>query len=150
MVTLVTHNFPKDKTDSSGIFIKNLWDIIDEEYEVVGHEDFKSKNLFSYLWGGWRQLRRGKNLIVAYWIFPAGVLAYLSRRPYILNCVGLDIFMIRDSKILSWIARPILSRALELVFIGRHPRAVFEKIYGDRYRSKSQLIHLPVDSGKFN
>ena len=150
MVTLVTHNFPKDKTDSSGIFIKNLWDLLEREYEVIGHEDFKTKNLLSYMLGVWRRLRQKRNLVVAYWIFPAGVLAYLSRRPYILNCVGLDIFMIRDSKILSWVARPVLKRALALVFIGQYPLTVFEQIYGQRFRAKSQLIHLPVDSGKFN
>ncbi|MFZ5980461.1 MAG: hypothetical protein ACOYVF_07490 [Candidatus Zixiibacteriota bacterium] len=150
MITIVTHNFPKEKTDSSGIFIKNLWDIIDEEYEVIGYEDFKSKSLPAYLLANWKKLRRRKNLIVAYWIFPAGILAYLSRRNYILNCVGLDIFMIRDSKLLKWMAKPILARAKELVFIGQHPKNVFERVYGDRYRHKSQLIHLPVDSGKFN
>ncbi len=150
MVTLVTHNFPKDNKDSSGIFIKNLWDLLGVDYEVMGHENFKSKSLPSYLYEIRRRLRTKKNLIVAYWIFPAGLLAYLSGRPYILNCVGLDIFMIRDSKILKWIAKPILGRARELVFIGRHPMAVFEGVFGDKYRSKSHLIHLPVDSGRFN
>ena len=151
MVTVLTHNFPKDKTDSSGVFIKQLWDTIGVHYEATGHEEFKRKNLLSYMFGVWRRLRQKKeDLIVAYWIIPSGVLAFLSGRPYILNCIGLDIFMITRSRFYSWLTRPVLNRALELVFIGQHPKKVFEERYGERYIAKSHLIYLPVDSRKFN
>ncbi len=150
MVTILTHNFPKDKTDNSGIFIKQLWDIIGMPYEVVGHVNFSKSNLLGYLITTWRQLRRGKGLIVAYWIYPAGLLAFLSGRRYILNCVGLDIFMVSRSRILAWVAVPVLNKADQLVFIGKYPMTVFNRRFGDRYRHKSHLIHLPVNSEAFN
>ena len=58
--------------------------------------------------------------------------------------------MIRRSRLLAWIAIPILNRARELVFIGRHPMNVFNERFGDRYRDKSHLIYLPVDSKVFS
>jgi hypothetical protein len=150
MVTVLTHNFPRDKTDNSGIFIKQLWDRMGIAYEALGYQDFRKKNLLFYLFGVWRELRRGRGLVIAYWIFPAGLLARLSGRPYILNCIGLDIFMISRSRLLSWVAVPILNRARELVFIGKHPMAVFRKRFGDRYDEKSHLLYFPVDSREFS
>ena len=95
------------------------------------------------------ELRKGKGLIVAYWIFPAGILAWLSGRPYILNCVGLDVFIICRSKLFSRLARPILDKACKLVFIGGHPMQLLRDTYGDRYANKMHLIYLPVSSEEF-
>ena len=100
--------------------------------------------------GAVMKLRSDRRLIIAYWMFPAGLVAYLSGRPYILNCVGLDIFLICRSRILSFLFKPILKKALKLVFIGAHPQNVFEQAYGDEFKSKSHLIYLPVDSREFN
>lgn len=150
MVTILTHNFPTSTTDNSGIFIKQLWDAIGMSYEVVGHTTFRNNNLLNYIAGARRELKQRKGLIVAYWIFPAGLIAWLSGRPYILNCVGLDIFMIARSRLLSWIAIPILNKARELVFIGKYPMAVFRERFGEKYSHKSRLIYLPVDSRVFN
>ena len=100
--------------------------------------------------GAVMKLRSDRRLIIAYWMFPAGLVAYLSGRPYILNCVGLDIFLICRCRFLSFLFKPILKKALKLVFIGAHPKNVFEKAYGDEFKSKSHLIYLPVDSREFN
>lgn len=139
-VLILTHNYPTPEFPNSGIWIRRLWG--DKPVLLIG----KLKGLV----GAVRKLRQEKRLIIAYWMFPAGVVAYLSGRPYILNCVGLDVFLICRSKILSSFFKPILNRALKLVFIGSHPKKVFEEAYGDVYKSKSHLIYLPVDSGEFN
>lgn len=94
-------------------------------------------------------LRRGRGLIIAYWIFPAGILAWLSGRPYILNCVGLDVFIVCRSKLFSRLARPILDRACKLVFIGGYPMQLLRERYGERYTDKMHLIYLPVSSEEF-
>jgi len=137
---ILTHNYPTPEHPNSGIWIKRLWG--DTPVMLVG----KLKGLI----GSVMKLRRGKGLIVAYWILPAGLLAYLSGRPYILNCVGLDVFIICRSGILSFLARPILNKAIKLVFIGGHPMNLFEMRYGDAFKKKSHLIYLPVDSREFN
>lgn len=106
----------------------------------------KLKGFFSSL----RKLRKGKSLIIAYWIFPAGVLAWLSGRPYILNCIGLDIFMICRSTLLSVLFKPVLKKAKALVFIGAHPMKMLHDNYNNAFKDKSHLIYFPVDSQEFN
>ncbi len=137
---ILTHNYPTRESPNSGIWIKRLWG--DKPVMLVG----KLKGFLKAV----RELRSGSGTIIAYWMFPAGLLAYLCGRPYILNCVGLDIFMICPSRILSFLFRPVLNKADKLVFIGGHPKNVFERRYGDRYKSKSHLIYLPVDGREFS
>lgn len=137
---ILTHNYPADAKDNSGIWIKRLWH--PQPVMKIG----KGLGLFNSL----MELRRGKGLIVAYWIFPAGILAWLSGRPYILNCVGLDVFIICRSKLFSRLARPILDRASKLVFIGGHPMKLLHETYGERYVDKMQLIYLPVSAEEFH
>ena len=137
---ILTHNYPSEQRPNSGIWIKRLWG--DKPVMLIG----RFKGLLTAL----RKLRKGQGTVIAYWMFPAGILADLSGRPYILNCVGLDVFMICPSSILSFLFRPVLNKADKLVFIGGHPKVVFEKRYGDRYKNKSHLIYLPVDGQEFN
>ena len=137
---ILTHNYPTEQNPNSGIWIKRLWG--DKPVMLIG----RFKGFLTAL----RKLRQGQGIIIAYWIFPAGILAYLSGRPYILNCVGLDVFMICPSSILSFLFRPVLNKAVKLVFIGGHPKNVFEKRYGSRYKNKSYLIYLPVNGREFN
>ncbi len=137
---ILTHNYPTLEYPNSGIWIKRLWG--DKPVLLIG----KLKGLI----GAVLKLRKDRRLIIAYWMFPAGLVAYLSGRPYILNCVGLDIFLICRSKFLSFLFRPILKKALKLVFIGSHPKRIFEQAYGNEFKSKSHLIYLPVDSREFN
>ena len=137
---ILTHNYPTEQSPNSGIWIKRLWG--DKPVMLIG----RLKGFLKAL----RRLRQGQGTIIAYWMFPAGILAFLSGRPYILNCVGLDVFMICPSSILSFLFCPILKKADKLVFIGGHPKIVFEKRYGDRYKDKSHLIYLPVDGQEFN
>ena len=139
-VIVLTHNYPSPEYPNSGIWIQRLWG------ETPVMRIGKLKGLI----GAVMKLRSDRRLIIAYWMFPAGLVAYLSGRPYILNCVGLDIFLICRSRILSFLFKPILKKALKLVFIGAHPQNVFEQAYGDEFKSKSHLIYLPVDSREFN
>ena len=136
---ILTHNYPSGPKDNSGIWIKRLWE---------GEEVMKISIGFGLL-RSLRQLRRGKGLIIAYWIIPAGILAWLSGRPYILNCVGLDVFIVCRSRLLSFLFRPILNKACKLIFIGGFPMQLFRDRYGDRYARKMHLIYLPVSSKEF-
>ena len=137
---ILTHNYPTPEFPNSGIWIKRLWG--DTPVLLIG----KLKGLV----GAVLKLRNDRRLVIAYWMFPAGLVAYLSGRPYILNCVGLDIFLICRNKLLSLLFKPILKKALKLVFIGAYPKKIFEQAYGDTFKDKSHLIYLPVDSREFN
>lgn len=137
---ILTHNYPTKESPNSGIWIKRLWG--DKPVMLIG----KLKGML----GSLLKLRKETGLIIAYWIFPAGVLAWLSGRPYILNCVGLDIFIMNRSPLISFLVKPILKKAEALVFIGSHPMNLFHKIYKNEFKDKSHLIYLPVDSEEFN
>jgi hypothetical protein len=146
MATILTHNYPGTKP-FAGIFIKNMLELIGGEHRIIGHEGFSYNpfKLFWYLVKTFSTVVASRGPILAFWIYPAGVLAWLCRRRYSLVCVGIDIFSICKSPLYMRLARPVLDRAVSLVFIGEYPMTVFMQAYGDRYKEKSSLIHLPVD-----
>ena len=100
-VLILTHNYPTKESPNSGIWIRRLWG--DKPVMLVG----KLKGIL----GSILKLRKTKSLIIAYWTFPAGVAAWLSGRPYILNCVGLDVFMMAQSPLLAFLVKPILKNS---------------------------------------
>ena len=137
---ILTHNYPSDAKDNSGIWIKRLW----------GDKPVMKIGLGLGLIRSLMQLRSGKGLIIAYWTFPAGVLAWLSGRPYILNCVGLDVFIMQRHRWVAWLMKPVLNKAVKLVFIGGHPMRIVKAMYDGKYDDKMQLIYLPVPLEEFH
>lgn len=96
------------------------------------------------------RLRRGKGLIIACWVIPAGLLAFLSGRPYIMYCLGLDCFWVERSRLVALLFRPILDRAEVLVFSSSRLRDALNSGYGTRYLAKSRVILLPVNAEEFS
>lgn len=147
MITVLTHNFPHAEKPFAGIFIKNMLELVGGEYEVIGYRGFgyNPLKLTLYLIRTFYTTMRHRTPLLAFWIYPAGVLAWLSGRRYSLVCVGVDIFSIVKRPLFCRLALPVLAKAEELIFIGAYPRQVFESAYGDRFQNKSRLIHLPVE-----
>lgn len=93
--------------------------------------------------------RKGKGLIVAAWIIPSGILAFLSGRPYIVFGLGLDCFWAERHKVIAWLWRPVLNRAVQIVFESQRVYNAIHNAYGDRYTDKMRIIHLPVSGEEF-
>lgn len=139
-VLAITHCYPKDSKDSSGVWLKRAF----EKFNVlvIGKWDmFSLKRIM--------ELRKGKGLLIACWVIPAGILAYFSGRPYIMYCLGLDCFWAKRHKIVAWLFRPILDRSVKMTFSSRHLMETMNAAYGDRFLVKSQVIHLPVSNQEF-
>lgn len=137
---VLTHCYPENSKDNSGIWLKRAFD---------GFPRMKISK-WGMTPGNLLKLRKGEGLIVACWVIPAGLLAYLSGRPYIMYCLGLDCFWVKRSKIIAWLFRPILDKACKLVFSSRHLCENLNAGYGERFLDKSQVIHLPVRAEEFH
>jgi hypothetical protein len=140
-VLVLTHCWPESSEDSSGVWLKRAFEGL-PVMKIGKWGMFSLKSLV--------KLRRRQGVIIACWVIPAGVLAYLSGRPYIMYCLGLDCFWAKRHRLVAWLFRPILDKAAKLVFSSRHLRDTMNDPYGDRYTSKSQVIHLPVSSEEFS
>lgn len=92
-VLVLTHCWPTEAEPHSGVFLKT-WlagQPRDNEYIV--------KKIGKYgLLDGLRAVRQYKpDLIIAHWLFPAGVVALLSCVPYVVYCHGTDVMMMTRS-----------------------------------------------------
>jgi len=139
-VLIVTHCYPKDNKDSSGIWLKRAF----EKYPVlkIGKYDMFSLNRL-------KEVKKHNGYLIACWVIPAGILAYLSGKPYIMYCLGLDCFWAKRHWWVALLFRPLLNRAKMLAFSSRHLMETLNAPYGDRYRSKSRVVHLPISSEEF-
>jgi hypothetical protein len=137
---LITHCYPENETDNSGIWLKRAFDGL--PVMRIG-----KWGMFSI--GNIMKLRRGNGLIISAWIIPAGILAWLSGRPYIILGLGLDCFWAERYKPIAWLWRPVLNRALRLVFESQRVYNSIHNAYGDRYADKMHIIYLPVDSEEY-
>jgi hypothetical protein len=137
---ILTHCYPESPTDNSGIWLKRSFDGF--PVMKISKWGMTPRNVAA--------LRRGKGLIIACWVIPAGFLAYLSGRPYVMYCLGLDCFWVERSRLVALLFRPILDRACKLVFSSRRLHDAMNSGYGDRYLAKSQVIHLPVNADEFH
>lgn len=132
-ITLITHCWPTDDKPGSGVWLKRAFP--DAATIVISK------------WRGWIHgwvVARRCRLLLACWIIPAGAIAYLSGRPYILYALGLDCFWISRQPIIRWLFTPIVGKAAAIVFSSRTLQNAFEAGYGRRFRSKCRIIRLPV------
>lgn len=141
-VLIITHNYPKNEKDSSGIWIKRLWEGFDKYDVFIMPIPKIPLRIFFYL----RLIKFvNPDIIVAYWMAPAGVLAYLSGVKYILNCVGIDVYKTERSWVWRTAMWPIVNKAETLIFIGNKPMQVLTEVY-PYVGWKSKLIYLPMGS----
>jgi hypothetical protein len=137
-MTIVTHCYPTPQSPNAGIWLRRVFDGAD----VV---------LVGKLCGWWSAVRRVRDSagpIVACWIFPAGIIAYLSGRQYVIYGLGLDCFWLSRSRILAWACLPVVSRARRIVFSSDTLRSAFRSAYGSRFDAKLQVIRLPIVEGE--
>lgn len=132
---ILTHNYPTPATPTAGIWLQRAFG--DQRVTVIGK--------WRGWWRGWRAIRASRELVVACWMMPAGVLAFLSGRPYVLYAIGLDCFLVQRHAWLAAALRPVAARARLITFASEHARRAFEEAYGDAFAAKSRLVRLPVD-----
>jgi hypothetical protein len=137
-MTILTHNWPGHPTPNAGIWLKRVFD--GSPVITVG----KRRGWFK----AWRQARQSLEPVVACWTFPAGLIAFLSGRPYVLYAIGLDVFWMKKSRLFSLLATPILRRARQIVFCSEHGEAAFMSRFGRDYEHKSRIIRFPVEVDK--
>lgn len=135
MVVAITHCYPTEENQTSGIWLKRLFenDSLGVHVVVVPKNPLKALKYF-------RRIREADK-IIACWAWPAGCLAWLSRRPYVLYAIGLDVFMARDSWFWRQIMKIVARRARRVVFCGEHTQRIYYEIFGDE---DTDLITLPA------
>lgn len=139
-VLVITHNYPKNEKDSSGIWIKRLWEGFDKYDVFIMSIPKVPINIMYYLKQIWKL---NPDIIVAYWMAPAGILAYLSGVKYILNCVGIDVYKVQRSWLWKTAMKPVVDKAETLIFVGNKPMEILTEVYPE-IRWKSKLIYLPM------
>lgn len=145
---ILTHNFPKESDDAGGKFIKDMLDLVDADYRVIGSRGFTRQGfaLLKYCMKTWVQLLKNrKEIIIAFWTYPAGLLAFLAGRKYVVVAVGLDVYGICRSPILKVLFYPVFAKADKIVFIGMEPMLLFAEAYGSRFSYKTALAYFPVE-----
>jgi glycosyltransferase involved in cell wall biosynthesis len=144
---VLTHNFPKHEKDPSGKFIADMLTLTGAEYQVVGERGFARGifGLFGYMAKTYVKVIPTKGPILAFWMYPAGILAYLTGRRYWMVCVGIDIYMVERSGILRSIMKPVIAKADTLIFIGEKPKRTFDEVYKNQFVDKEHLCYLPVE-----
>ncbi len=127
-VFVLTHNYPRDENDMSGIFIKNIINDLSDSFDFTVcpirygqtmHKLYKNPlkwpKLRQYFVNSSKKAREefardDFDLIWAHWWLPPGMIAAkLSRKtgcPLLVTCHGTDAFMLRDLKLL----RPLANR----------------------------------------
>lgn len=142
-VLVITHCYPKDERDNAGVWIKQLWGDQDSSVfdATVLHIPKIPRNIFKWL----KEIKKiNPDVIVAYWVMPAGVLAFLSGRKYILNIVGTDLYKLAGNRLLRVLLTPVIENADRLVFIGTAPKKMFDDMFGER--QNETLIYLPMNT----
>ncbi len=147
LMIVLTHNFPKHDKDPSGKFIADMLTLTGVEHQVVGERGFSRGilGLIAYFAVTWWRVIRTKGPILAFWMYPAGIIAYLTGRRYWMVCVGIDIYMVERSGILRSMMKPVIAKADTLIFIGEKPKRTFDEIYKNQFIDKEHLCYLPVE-----
>lgn len=137
-ITLITHNYPTPEQPNAGCWLKALW------------PDASVIHLPKIPWKFWQFVREVRSLpedtiIIACWLFPAGLIAYLSRREYILLSAGMASIKVGHNRIWAWMFWPIVKRAQKVVATSDYLRNCLVGVYGYlALRDKARTIHLPA------
>jgi hypothetical protein len=135
-VMVLSHCYPHTEDRLSGIWLHRVF--AGNPYIHI------KKSIRGAVLALWRLLKT-KQLVIACFLFPAGVIAWLSRKRYILVGVGLDCILVGRHRWLGLLLYPVVRRARAIVFISEHNRRQFENCYGQRFTAKSRVILLPVE-----
>lgn len=144
---IVSHNFPKGGGDSSGKFIRDMLDLVDADYVVVGARGFKKKPLALILYcikTWYTLLTKRDSTVIAFWAYPAALLALLAFRKYVVVAIGLDVYGICRRPMRRILFYPVFAKAERIVFIGTEPMLTFVEAYGSRFSYKTALAYFPV------
>ena len=135
IMTILSHCYPTESTPTAGIWLKRAFG--------------DAPAVLTCKWTGWisawRRIRKSDDVIVACWMIPAGIIACLSGKKYILYALGLDCFWVQRHPLVGWLLKPVARRASRITFSSQHLRNAFEAYYGDEFACKSSVVRLPVD-----
>ena len=134
---VITHCYPDEKDRLSGIW---LYRAFNGFIEVLKISKWGFLNPSTY-----RQIRQKD--VIACFVIPAGFIARVSSKSYILYCIGLDCFWIQRYKWLAWLCESIFKEARAVVYHSERVRQTINAVYGGKY--DGQVIHTPVSSKEF-
>lgn len=163
-IFILTHNYPENENDMSGIFLKNLIaDLCDEfdfhvcpiRFGETMHKLYKNPLKLPRLMGYY--LSAGKkaraeisrdtyDLIWAHWWLPPGIIAArLSRKtglPLVITCHGTDAFMLRDIPFLRPLAKRVFKTARTVNVVSKYMATITTK--------DSFVANMPYNQEIFN
>jgi glycosyltransferase involved in cell wall biosynthesis len=163
-IFVLTHNFPKDEKDMSGIFIKNIQADLADDFEftvcpirfgTTMHKLYKNPlkwpRLVSYYLDAMstakREFEKDKfDLIWAHWWLPPGLiaarLAKKTRCPLLVTCHGTDAFMLRDLPVLRPLANYVFNRARTVNVVSKYMATITT--------DKGVVANMPYNQEIFN
>ena len=135
---VLTHCYPTKDDPTSGIWLHRAFggflDVV-----RIGKWDFLSPKTY---------LRTYKKDLIACFVIPAGLIALLSAKSYILYCLGRDCFWIERHGWFAWLCEPIFKRAKTVVYHSERVRQCISSAYGDKYYGR--IIPTPVSAKEFH
>jgi len=163
-IFVLTHNYPINEKDMSGIFIKNIQDDLADDFDFTVcpirfgstmHKLYKNplkwpKLLAYYLNGvpaAEKEFAKGKfDLIWAHWWLPPGIIAArLVRKhkcPLMVTCHGTDAFMLRDLPILRPLADYVFNSAKTVNVVSKYMATITTR--------NSVVANMPYNQEIFN
>ena len=163
-VFVLTHNYPRDEHDFSGIFIKNIIaDLCDHfdftvcsiRFGTTMHKLYKNPANWPKLFAYFRDSRKtaeiefakdNYDLIWAHWWMPPGMiaakLARKTKTPLLVTCHGTDAFMLRDLPLLRFFAERVFTTAKTVNVVSEYMATITTQ--------KSVVANMPYDQEKFN
>jgi len=163
-VFVLTHNYPRDEHDFSGIFIKNI--IADLSYDfnftvcpirfgTTMHKLYKNPANWPKLYAYFRDSRKiaevefakdNYDLIWAHWWMPPGIIAAkLARKtgaPLLVTCHGTDAFMLRDLPLLRFFAERVFTTAKTVNVVSKYMATITTP--------NSVVVNMPYNQEIFN
>ena len=134
---VLTHCYPTKDNPTSGIWLHRAFS---------NHKSIESIHKISK-WGFFNPLNYIRENILACFVVPAGFIAFLSAKSYILYCIGQECFWIERYKWFAWFCRPIFWRATKVVYHSERVREAVSSAYSGAY--DGQVIHTPVSAKEF-
>jgi glycosyltransferase involved in cell wall biosynthesis len=163
-IFVLTHNYPENDQDMSGIFIKNIQADLEDDFNftvcpirfgTTMHKLYKNPlnwpKLFSYFRNAQKQANdefaKGKyDMIWAHWWLPPGIIAAkLAKKtgsPLLVTCHGTDAFMLRDLPVLRPLADYVFNNAKTVNVVSKYMTTITT--------SQGVAVNMPYNQEIFN
>lgn len=133
---VLTHCYPDSRDKLSGVWLHRAFSGFLEVLKI-SKWGFLNPFLYRKLWG--------KRLLACF-VVPAGFIAWLASKDYILYCIGQECFWIERHWWFAWFCRPIFESASTVVYHSERVRRAITTTYG---KYDGIVIHTPVNPKEF-